>query len=450
MKNVLIIGGSGTWSGKTYIPSIKNSDKVKLVAIMDSINPYFSEKTIQHFDFLEENKVKWIRTAEDCNADLLKKCIIENDIDIAIVSTPPKFHFEYTLLLLSYGVDIICDKPIIATKAQSSLLESAMENIKKYNALLEAIQESHNRKKIRRCFVLTPLRRRFQTTYTGLFESLQTIKNEFSQEVSRITISHNDGVFRFYDEVEIKCGSHGYSDGFGKLTHTGFHILDLVAALIEYGCFNENIQCSCKIINCTTVGEMLSSNGVNAKLLRNQNVPRKVSDIALQSEMDLAICYTLYRNGSKFCNIMVDLIHCGKSNRIQHSYNFDQYNDQGRTNELTLHIQQGSLFSIQMILNTSSGTSGTIGNGYTFKNYHPKVAEKMNVAVTQVLNFEDQLKEGAVDILPKFYDLISQNDLGSYYACTDFLKQKITNELYISALIAKVSSEEYKWELGKM
>jgi len=200
MKNVLIIGGSGTWSGKTYIPSIKNSDKVKLVAIMDSINPYFSEKTIQHFDFLEENKVKWIRSAtQECNADLLKQCIIEEDIDIAIISTPPKFHFEYTLLLLSYGVDIICDKPIIATKAQSSRIECAMANSKKYNTLLQAVQESHNRKNLRRCFILTPLRRRFQNTYTNLFESIQNVKNEFGQEVSRITISHNDGVFRFFD-----------------------------------------------------------------------------------------------------------------------------------------------------------------------------------------------------------------------------------------------------------
>ena len=72
MKNVLIIGGSGTWSSQTYIPSIKISENhVKLVAIMDIVNPYYSAKTEKHFDYLESHDVKWLRTTNKCDEKLL-------------------------------------------------------------------------------------------------------------------------------------------------------------------------------------------------------------------------------------------------------------------------------------------------------------------------------------------------------------------------------------------
>ena len=444
MKNILIIGGSGTWSGQAYIPSIKQSNTaVSLVGILDPINPYYSKKTISHFDYLTENNVKWIKSPKYCDEELVKQCILENNIDIVIISTPPKFHYEYTLASLKCGVDVICDKPIISTVAQSSSLESALANIEKHHKLLLAIKESFNAKSLRRCFVLTPLRRKLQETYTNIYDSVNLIKESFGQEITNIMISHNDGVFRFDDEVELKCGSHGYSDGFGKLTHTGYHILDVVAGLIEFGCNMQDIQCICKIINCNTVKDMLTSNSnkVNSQLLHSIPKASKISDIALEAEMDMTISYTLYHNNKKFCNIVVNLIHCGKSNRTLSHYDFNNYNDQGRTNELTLHIQQGSLFSSQMIISTMSGSNGTIGNGYTFKSYHPKIAKRIKQSSVQVLDFKKQSLESTIDIISNFYNLINQGNLDGYYMYADFLKQALTDELYISSLIAKTTSD---------
>lgn len=454
MKKILIIGGSGTWSGQAYIPSIKQakSDAI-LVGILDPINPYYSPKTISHFDYLTEHNVKWIKSKRDCNEELVKRCITEYEVDIVIISTPPRFHYDYTLVSLKCGVDVICDKPIIATPAQSSSIDIALANIEKHHKLIQAIRESHNLKESRRCFVLTPLRRKLQETYTNIYDSVQLIKESFGQNVTNISISHNDGVFRFDDEVELKCGSHGYSDGFGKLTHTGYHILDIVAGLIEFGCDTQNVQCVCKIINCNTVGDMLKSNSnrINAKLLHSNLKTEDVSKVALDTEMDITISYTLYHIDEKFCNIIVDLIHCGKSNRTQSHYDFNNYNDQGRTNELTMHIQQGSLFSSQLMLSTMSGSGGTIGNGYTFKNYHPMVATRLNQEPAQVLNFKHQSAETTIDFISDFYRLICDGKLHGYYLYVDFLKQIITDELYISALIAKtISGGEYKWNLGEI
>lgn len=454
MKKILIIGGSGTWSGQAYIPSIKQAkSNVALVGILDPINPYYSQKTISHFDYFTEHNVKWIKSKRDCDEELVKRYITKYGVDIVIISTPPKFHYEYTLVSLKCGADVICDKPIIATPAQSSSIDMALANIEKHRKLIQAIRESHNHKESRRCFVLTPLRRKLQETYTNIYNSVQLIKEIFGQDVTNISISHNDGVFRFDDEVELKCGSHGYSDGFGKLTHTGYHILDVVAGFIEFGCDTQNVQCVCKIINCNTVGDMLKSkaNRINAKLLHSKLKTEDVSDIALEAEMDVTISYTLYHNDKKFCNIIVDLIHCGKSNRTRSHYDFNNYNDQGRTNELTMHIQQGSLFSSQLILNTMSGSGGTIGNGYTFKNYHPMVAKRLNQEPVQVLDFKDQSAETTIDLISDFYRLIDDGKLDGYYLYVDFLRKVITDELYISALIAKtISGGEYKWNLGKI
>ncbi len=453
MKRILIIGGSGTWSGKAYIPSIKQSENyVCLVGILDYVNPYYSQKTISHFDYFTKNNVKWMKTENDCDEELLKHVIKEYDIDIVIISTPPKFHYEYTLVCLKCGVDVICDKPIIATFAQSSIYENAFLNIQKHNILMQAVKESWNHKDSRRCFVLTPLRRKLQETYTNIYDSVKTVKDVFNQDVTNILISHNDGVFRFEDEIEIKCGSHGYSEGLGKLTHTGYHILDVVAGLIEFGCNTENIECVCKIVNCNTVRDMLKSNSnkVNYRLLHSYFQNEDISEIALESEMDITISYILYRNNEKICNIIVDLIHCGKSNRTLNHYDFYNYNDQGRTNELTMHIQQGSLFSSQSIISTMSGTTGTVGNGYTFKSYHPIVAKRINQETVKVFDLKSQASKNTADFISDFYTLISKGKLDGYYLYTDFLNQAITDELYMSALIAKTSNKEFRWNLGKI
>lgn len=454
MKKILIIGGAGTWSGQAYIPSIKQAkSEVMLVGILDPINPYYSSKTISHFNYLTEHNVKWFKSKRVCDEELVKQCVTNYDIDIIIISTPPKFHYNYTLVSLKCGVDVICDKPIIATPGQSSSVDVAFSNIEKHHKLIQAILKSYNVKESRRCFLLTPLRRKVQETYTNIYDSLQIIKDTFGQEVTNILISHNDGVFRFADEVELKCGSHGYSDGFGKLTHTGYHILDVIAGFIKFGCNIQDVQCVCKIINCNTVGDMLESdsNRINAKLMNNDNEDKELSKVALESEMDITISYTLYHDDKKFCNILVNLIHCGKSNRTQNHYDFNNYNDQGRTNELTMQIQQGSLFSTQLIINTMSGSGGTKGNGYTFKNYHPIVAKRLNEEPIQIFDFKNQSDETTIDIISNFYNLICKGKLDKYYSYVDFLNQAITDELYISALIAKtINGREYKWKLCKM
>ncbi len=453
MKNILIIGGSGTWSGQAYIPSIELSPNlVTLVGILDPINPYYSSKTISYFDYFTKHHVQWIKSKRDCDEELVEKCITEYDIDIVIISTPPKFHYDYTLACLKCGVDIICDKPIIATPKQSSFSDMAVMNIKKHKNLLQAIRESHHRKQSRQCFVLTPLRRKLQNTYTNLYDSIRDVRKTFHQDITNILISHNDGVFRFEDEVELKCGSHGYADGFGKLTHTGYHILDLVAGLIEFGCNTLDVQCICKIINCNTVEDMLKSdsNKISAKLLHSHSRKETLSDVTLSAEMDITISYTLYHKDQKFCNIVVDLLHCGKSNRTLPHYDFYNYNDQGRTNELTMHVQQGNLFSTQLILSTQSTSSGTIGNGYTLKNYHPMVAKKLNQQAIQVLDFQDQSFKTTTEFISDFYQMICNGTLDGYYLYVDFLNQMISDELYIAALIAKTSKQEFKWNLGNI
>lgn len=451
MKNILIIGGSGTWSGKTHIESIKKSEGiVKLVAIMDYLNPYESNQLKKHKMFLEKNNVKWIKVEKEYEEELLKKCIVENDIDIVVISTPHEFHYKYALLCLKYGVDIICEKPIIATRAQSSLKEKAEENISKHNDLLDAIKRSENRKQQRKCYVLTPLRRRVQEIYANIYDSVNLIKNRYGQEVSDITICHNDGVFRFCNEVELN-GAHGYSDGFGKLTHTGYHILDVAAALIENGCNIENTECVCKVINCNTIGDMIKSESydINSKLLDNKIEKKKISPIALNAEMDISISYVLYHNNVKYCSIILNLMHLGKSNRTRNAYNSTDYNDQGRTNELSMYIQQGNLFSTQMISDTKSGSNGIIGDTYVFKNYHPLIATEINQKEKEVLNSVGRV-EKTVDIVSEFYNFINNGNLKGHYKYINFSMQQITDELYMAALISKVTNKEYKWELGKI
>lgn len=97
--------GFGVSGINIHYPQIKNNDQYKIVAVITN-----NQETI---NFLREFEptVSIFSTLES---------LIEfNEFDLAIISTPNIFHYQYTKELLKHGKHVLCEKPFVESKKEA-------------------------------------------------------------------------------------------------------------------------------------------------------------------------------------------------------------------------------------------------------------------------------------------------------------------------------------------
>lgn len=95
MLKVAIVG-CGAVSRQCHLPAVLNSTQCRLAALVDV------------------NDEAALRTSEDfaLSRSLVKDLDDLHEIDAAIVATPPQFHSDVCLKLLSRGIHVLCEKPL--------------------------------------------------------------------------------------------------------------------------------------------------------------------------------------------------------------------------------------------------------------------------------------------------------------------------------------------------
>ncbi len=376
--NVMIIGGSGKWSSEFYIPFLTHYNELKIACIVDYINPNTSEYTSKYSVLWGKNNTTWLKLENDneLNKSRINHAIEFLNIDFVIISTPPCHHYYYTCLCLESGLDCIYDKPLIANVAQTSNMKQAKNIISKYNQLMKKIKLSKHKNFNRPCMVYLPLRRRIQGDYVEMREHISDIYSYTHQHCNYFYLSHNDGVHRTTREMEMDF-AHGYNKGLGKCTHTGYHIIDFLAFILEKAGL-KNSTCECSLIYKTNVDDYLKSNTFQntKKVLKLNDKSIPISDIAKRADLDVCIKLTL-RNGQTICNGIINLMHTGMSNRIDKSYTQSHPEDTGRTNQLIFEAHMGAMGRISLSVDTSAGTQGKIGIFNISYNDHPLIKDKL-------------------------------------------------------------------------
>jgi len=113
MIKVAIIGAGAI--ANTHIESLlKFQDRCQIVAIADIYKDKASEK-IERFGL---NAVEF----ED-----YKKLLIETDVDLAVILTPPFAHTEATITALNAGVNVLLEKPMATSLEECDAMISAAE-----------------------------------------------------------------------------------------------------------------------------------------------------------------------------------------------------------------------------------------------------------------------------------------------------------------------------------
>ncbi len=160
---------------------------------------------------------------------LLDMIITKHKINCVIISTEPLSHVKYTKFALSRGLNILLDKPITAHSDVVNSMEKAKCIYQDYIDIKIMYLKAQ---KLHPNLVFNVMaQRRFHPTFQFAQKMLLEINNLTNCPVTSYQLSHSDGQWRFPTEI-IEQNYHPYNQGYGKCSHSGYHMYDIFSWLI--------------------------------------------------------------------------------------------------------------------------------------------------------------------------------------------------------------------------
>ncbi len=369
--NFLVAGGSSHWCELNHYPAIRalkdEGIEAKVVAICDPIDPYSIDPN--HYNVGRENlnavlkshKPAWINPVNHSPSKLkqiLNEIVEEMNVDIVIVASNPIHHYFYADWAAERGINVLCDKPLVAVPDSSWKPEQALLIEKRFRNLLNKVQKVQ---KINPQYSFcTPLRRRALTPFVTIANDLQSIYERTGEGISYITAVVNGGVHRYPIEF-LKGGAHGYIDGVGSLSHSSYHYLDVIAWYLRSAPGSvTRVKISLPYVS--RVKDYVAKEGYRQLMQLNNEDPTtvkhnvKIPESALNAELDFTVHLHLYDRSDKSIGLIAYTSNHTTFSTRTTKYDpkmLDHTNDKdgGRMSQIYFDIHQGSVQNWQLIKN---------------------------------------------------------------------------------------------------
>ncbi len=283
--------------------------------------------------------------------ELLNK-VKELNIEYAIISTEPKAHFSYLKFFLQNGISVLSDKPITVVKDMHEI-ESINKIKKQYNELTSIYEKQ--RDKIT-CNIMC--QRRFHKGYMYIQSLVKEIIEKYNVPLTYINIYHCDGKWMMPHDYNIE--NHPYKYGYGKLFHSGYHFIDLLAEFIKLNKFlskdKEITSVDMSNYKFDLVDDLASITKEDIlNLFKGQVIPEFYkNDIHEEAYEDYGEkdVYSLMQFKNKENRVIttanINLLQNGFSRRAWIQTKENTYKGNGRIRHETLTIQMGPLLNIQV------------------------------------------------------------------------------------------------------
>jgi Oxidoreductase family, NAD-binding Rossmann fold len=161
----------------------------------------------------------------------LNRLIQKHNITAVAISVPPEAHLAYALWALKKGLHVFLEKPVTSRPDAVNSLSAARGIFEDFVMLEDAYTAARQKHQI--CATLN-VHRPFQQVYSSIFKWVTEVRQQTGQVVSNITASHADGQMRVGSEL-CDVLYHGYRNGNGKLSHSGYHLIDVIVRLLKAG-----------------------------------------------------------------------------------------------------------------------------------------------------------------------------------------------------------------------
>jgi hypothetical protein len=445
LQRVLVIGGAGKQSAAVYLPTVLEGDRadIRLAAIADLVDPYTSSYSMAFSSAMQRQNTAWITLTDDTatNLSTLDEYLSRETIDTLIISCPPLYHYAYIQWGVQHGLDVICDKPVVARAAQFGDASAPALLQQDFESLCRILDQSKHRSDTSRsCRVYIPLMRRVTSPYTEIISGLHDVFKLTGQSLTYVLVSRSDGCYRFADEYD-RPGAHGYRQGLGTLTMSAYHYLDFLAHCLTQAPPSSS-RLEARLVNRTTVGDVrraTSSTAYRSLIGRTHGDPNSRGFIGDNAELDFHVTYSLKTNHESVpdCEVYFAFIQRGCTRRISPFYSIDTTHDEGLTNDSVWVIHQGPLQSFHLLLAHDPSTSG---RATLVRRLNPKMAgllsqPTLSISDVQLPRDTNTMKNRT--IVRNLLEVCVGRQPAESYERLDMREQRTTLRLYTLALGAE-------------
>lgn len=356
LRNIGLIG-LGPHARRIYYPLIEKysvTQGLKLVMVVelegneDSVNIFLENCTIQPVQkFFVERDTAYSDTLNQSLLQFLDNTLEQYKLDGIIVASDPKSHKAYLKWALSRNIDILVDKPITCPLDAGNTIEAAKEIELNFDELKELYTESSSN-------FIVQAQRRGHLGYLYIQKYLEEFISEFQLPISYIDISHADGVWVMPNEWDRE--NHPYKYGTGKLMHSGYHFVDLLAWFLE---LNQQVKeqeadeldMFVKSFNPSDFMNQLQPQHYE-RFLQQDYSPHfsadRVKQLGSYGELDIFMLSQLKRSTSVITTAYLSLQQNSFSRRAWSEMPPDIYKGNGRIRHERVNIQVSTLLNIQV------------------------------------------------------------------------------------------------------
>ncbi|EPE26982.1 Cytochrome P450 [Glarea lozoyensis ATCC 20868] len=357
-KRYLLIG-VGPHAKRIYIPHLNELEKEGRARLVCAVDCQGNEQIITEYrdricasvelafvPFFTDGMPKSVSEQLSALAHRLR-------VSCVIISTEPLAHKAYGLWAVSQGFNVIMDKPITTQKGVTTSVEQAYKIAEDYDDLAKAYSELQQRNET---MFLISSHRRYHPGLYCTFDMLREVTDRVDCPVTNIISTHCDGMWRLPSEM-VDQKYHTFNTGYGKVSHSGYHFLDMVYRFLKSGWTEEK-----KPDKIEVVSSFMMPNGFQ-KCFNHEDYKKafgaetyakvsKYSDEELEKlmatfgEVDAALQITFIKNNEPICLAQVNLQHNGFSRRSWVTPGADLYKGIGRVKHEFHEIKSGPFQTI--------------------------------------------------------------------------------------------------------
>ncbi len=356
IKQILLVG-YGPHTERVYAPcfyELEKDNRVRISCILEVAEKmeYTKEKVGAigfTADVIEVNRTEKSSLSTELRL-FLNNLNEKYHFDGICIATEPTQHKQYILWALEQKLHILVDKPITTYDDVSNNIALAQEINKDFQLFLSMYSDRT------KAFIVNA-QRRYHNGFRFVLSKIREISDRFQIPVTSIQSMHSDGQWRFPDEVITEV-YHGYSSGYGKVSHSGYHIIDMVNEFVragkvlskeadEYEYFTKFIRPD-GILKQVSLDDYKSFFPDNGDQITGKFAQAKTQDLSKYGEVDSYTSITAKRHGVNIANYSINLMHNTYSRRSWIEPGKDLYKGNGRVKHEYHNIVQGPLQTIQI------------------------------------------------------------------------------------------------------
>jgi predicted dehydrogenase len=355
----IILIGAGPHSRRVYLPALRNltnryncslSLVVDLASRRDDIIHTLHSFGYNNCEYLFIEPFKG-QLPTDIQLRLDEYIKINKVVGV-IIATEPLVHYAYCVWALENKLHILLDKPITARANIVGNPTEATALVSEYEDLIERYARIERSKAF-----LVNTQRRYHAGFDSARKLVAEVASIFQAPITSLQAMHCDGQWRLPSEI-VTQKYHPYNQGYGKISHSGYHVIDLVCQFLAAANIQDKAPDRCEVFSSFLQPEGFLTQFQETDYYRyfgsEYRTVQPYSDNELRylyqdyGEIDATAVVRLKQKNTTIGNLTINLLHNGFARRSWMKPGSDLYKGNGRVKHEYYNIQQGPFQNIQI------------------------------------------------------------------------------------------------------